>query len=95
MAPTSDEELKLRLFNGNLAQLRPADRFLKSLVDIPLAFKRLEALLFMGTIQEELAQTKEAFAVLEVEHHICTTPYSTFFSKILTLHIKFISYTLY
>ncbi|KAI9083044.1 hypothetical protein K1719_034948 [Acacia pycnantha] len=66
MAPSSEEELKLRLFNGELSQLGPADRFLKALVDIPFAFKRLELLLFMGTLQEELTFTKDAFAVLEV-----------------------------
>jgi len=66
MAPTSEEELKLRLFNGNLAQLGPADRFLKALVDIPFAFKRMEALLYMGTLQEELTSTRESFAILEV-----------------------------
>ncbi|XP_019437134.1 PREDICTED: formin-like protein 5 [Lupinus angustifolius] len=66
MAPTQEEELKLRLFSGNIAQLGPADRFLKAVVDIPFAFKRMEALLYMGTVQEELKATNECFAVLEV-----------------------------
>ncbi|XP_019443098.1 PREDICTED: formin-like protein 5 [Lupinus angustifolius] len=66
MAPTQEEELKLRLFSGNLAQLGPADRFLKALVDIPFAFKRMEALLYMGILQEELKATMESFAVLEI-----------------------------
>lgn len=66
MAPTSDEELKLRLFSGELSQLGPADRFLKALVDIPFAFKRMEALLFMGTLKEELTATMESLAILEV-----------------------------
>ncbi|KAJ1393147.1 Formin, FH2 domain [Sesbania bispinosa] len=66
MAPTSEEELKLRLFNGHLSKLGPADRFLKALVEIPFAFKRMEALLYMGTLQEELTTTRDAFAILEV-----------------------------
>ncbi|KAL2327959.1 hypothetical protein Fmac_021386 [Flemingia macrophylla] len=66
MAPTSDEELKLRLFNGDLSQLGPADRFLKAMVDVPFAFKRMEALIYMGTFKEELANTMESFAILEV-----------------------------
>lgn len=66
MAPTSEEELKLRLFNGELSQLGPAERFLKALVDIPFSFKRLEALLFMCTLQEEVAIVKESLATLEV-----------------------------
>lgn len=73
MAPTADEELKLRLFSGELSQLGPADRFLKALVDIPFAFKRLEALLFMCTLQEEVTITKESFATLEVRHNLCVT----------------------
>jgi len=66
MAPTSDEELKLRLFGGDLSQLGPADSFLKALVDIPFAFKRMEALLFMGSFKEELGTTMESFSILEV-----------------------------
>ncbi|KAH7546622.1 hypothetical protein FEM48_Zijuj01G0220600 [Ziziphus jujuba var. spinosa] len=66
MTPTSEEELKLRLFNGELSRLGPAERFLKALVDIPFAFKRLEALLFMCTFQEDIGIVKESFTTLEV-----------------------------
>ncbi|XP_023524700.1 LOW QUALITY PROTEIN: formin-like protein 5 [Cucurbita pepo subsp. pepo] len=66
MAPTPEEELKLRLFSGELTQLGNAERFLKSLVDIPFAFKRLESLLFMGTLQEDITITKESFVNLEI-----------------------------
>ncbi|MED6124317.1 hypothetical protein PIB30_118358 [Stylosanthes scabra] len=66
MAPTTDEQLKLRLFTGELSQLGPADQFLKAMVDIPFAFKRMEALLFISTLKEDLNSTIESFAVLEV-----------------------------
>ncbi|PIM97988.1 hypothetical protein CDL12_29537 [Handroanthus impetiginosus] len=66
MAPTTDEELKLRLYSGDLSQLGPAERFLKVIVDIPFAFKRLESLLFVSTFQEEFSSIKESFATLEV-----------------------------
>lgn len=66
MAPTQEEELKLRLFNGEVSQLGTADRFLKSLVDIPFAFKRMEALVFMITLEEEVTFAKESFENLEV-----------------------------
>lgn len=66
MAPTSEEELKLRLFPGNVAQLGPAERFLKVLVEIPCAFKRIESLLFMSSLQEDISTLKESFATLEV-----------------------------
>ncbi|XP_073156123.1 formin-like protein 5 [Henckelia pumila] len=65
MAPTTEEELKLRLYSGNLSQLGTAERFLKVLVEIPFAFKRLESLLFMCTLEEDISTLKESFTVLE------------------------------
>ncbi|XP_074296933.1 formin-like protein 5 [Silene latifolia] len=66
MAPTQEEELKLRLFDGNLTLLGPAERFLKILVDIPLAFKRMESLMFISTYKEEVSNIKESFVTFEV-----------------------------
>ncbi|XP_043689192.1 formin-like protein 3 isoform X2 [Telopea speciosissima] len=66
MAPTVDEELKLRLFNGDLSQLGPAERFLKLLIDIPFAFKRMDALFLMVSLQEEASTVKDSLATLEV-----------------------------
>lgn len=65
MAPTADEELKLRLYTGDLSLIGPAERFLKALIDIPFAFKRLEALLFVSTFQEEFTSVKQSLATLE------------------------------
>ncbi|XP_047321719.1 formin-like protein 3 [Impatiens glandulifera] len=65
MAPTSDEELKLRLFNGDITHLGPAERFLKVMVDIPFAFKRLESLSFVSSLQEDVSSMKETFSILE------------------------------
>ncbi|KAM3301660.1 formin-like protein 3 [Capsicum chacoense] len=66
MAPTPDEELKLRLFVGDISQLGPAERFLKSMVAVPFAFKRMEALLLKCSLQEEVSSIKESFAILKV-----------------------------
>ncbi|KAG8364617.1 hypothetical protein BUALT_Bualt18G0016100 [Buddleja alternifolia] len=66
MAPTTDEELKLRLYSGDVSHLGPAERFLKVMVDIPFAFKRLESLLFVSTFQEEVPLIKGSFSTLEV-----------------------------
>ncbi|KAH9610961.1 hypothetical protein KSS87_002501 [Heliosperma pusillum] len=65
MAPTVEEELKLRLFDGELSQLGLAERFLKEIVDIPFAFKRIEVLLFMGTLHEEATIVQENLVTLE------------------------------
>ncbi|XP_009772887.1 formin-like protein 5 [Nicotiana sylvestris] len=86
MAPTTDEELKLRLYNGDLSRLGPAERFLKVLVDIPFAFKRLESLLFMCSLQEETSMVKESFATLEAA---CTElRKSRLFHKLLEAVLK-------
>ncbi|GMJ15937.1 hypothetical protein HRI_005262900 [Hibiscus trionum] len=66
MAPTPDEELKLKTFVGEISQLGPAEQYLKQMLDIPFAFKRMEVLLFMCSLNEEVAATKESFETLEV-----------------------------
>lgn len=66
MAPTAQEEMKLRVYDGELSRLGTAERFLKVLVDIPFAFKRMESLLFMCTLQEEASIMRESFVILEV-----------------------------
>ncbi|KAK4341814.1 hypothetical protein RND71_037630 [Anisodus tanguticus] len=66
MAPTAEEELKLRIYSGELSRLGQAERFLKALVEVPFAFKRLETLLFMCTLQDEASLIKESFATLEL-----------------------------
>lgn len=68
MAPTQEEELKLRLYNGDLTLLGPAERFLKVVVEIPFVYKRLEALLFMSSLHEESSPLKDAFVTLEVAY---------------------------
>ncbi|CAN4102781.1 unnamed protein product [Withania somnifera] len=65
MAPTAEEELNLRIYNGELSPLGQAEQFLKALVEVPFAFKRLETLLLMCTLQDEASMFKESFATLE------------------------------
>ncbi|XP_041006589.1 formin-like protein 3 [Juglans microcarpa x Juglans regia] len=86
MAPTTEEELKLRLFSGDLSHLGPAEQFLKVLVDFPLAFKRLESLLFMSSVQEEISSVKESLATLEVASNKLRS--SRLFLKLLEAVLK-------
>ncbi|KAK8483057.1 hypothetical protein V6N11_049599 [Hibiscus sabdariffa] len=65
MAPTEEEELKLRLFTGEITELGPAERFLKDLVDISHAYKKMETLLFMCSLHDELTASRESFQTLE------------------------------
>jgi hypothetical protein len=64
--PSSDEELRLRLYTGELTQLGPAEQFLKAIIDIPYVFQRLDALLFISNLPEEASNVKQSFATLEV-----------------------------
>ncbi|XP_062184802.1 formin-like protein 18 isoform X2 [Phragmites australis] len=64
--PTSDEELRLRLYTGELTQLGPAEQFLRTIIDIPYIFQRLDALLFMSSLPEEAANAEQSFKTLEV-----------------------------
>ncbi|XP_051135504.1 formin-like protein 3 [Andrographis paniculata] len=86
MAPTTDEELKLKLYNGELSQLGPAERFLKALVDIPFAYKRLEVVLFFTTFDEEFPSLKESLSTLEVACNELTN--SRLFLKLLEAVLK-------
>lgn len=86
MSPTADEEMKLKVYGGNLSQLGPAEQFLKVVVDIPFAFKRMDALLFMASLQEDVLVIKESFATLEVA---CTELRSSrLFLKLLEAVLK-------
>ncbi|CAH1420056.1 unnamed protein product [Lactuca virosa] len=86
MPPTQEEELKLRLYQGDLALITPADRFLKILVEVPFVYKRLEALLFMSSLHEESSPLKTAFLTLEVA---CTKlKNSRLFLKLLEAVLK-------
>ena len=70
MAPTDDEEFKLRVYNGDVSLLGPAEQFLKVLVDIPFAFKRMDALSFMASFSEDTSTLKDAFESLEASLYI-------------------------
>ncbi|KAJ6849283.1 formin-like protein 3 [Iris pallida] len=63
MTPTTDEELKLRLYTGEPYLLGPGEQFLKAIMDIPFAFKRMDSLLFMTSLQEDVSSIKESFAL--------------------------------
>lgn len=86
MAPTQEEEQKLRLYSGDITQLGSSERFLKNLVEIPFAFKRLEALLFMSCLHEDYHIAKESFTTLEVACNKLTS--SRLFLRLLEAVLK-------
>lgn len=66
MKPTDEEEQKLRLYNGDFSQLGLAEQVMKALIDIPFAFKRINALLFMSSLEEDTSSLRDSFLQLEV-----------------------------
>ncbi|TVU32673.1 hypothetical protein EJB05_24416 [Eragrostis curvula] len=65
MKPTDEEEQKLRLYDGDFSQLGLAEQVMKSLLDIPFAFKRINTLLFMSSLQEDASSLRDSFLQLE------------------------------
>lgn len=66
MAPSKEEETKLREYNDEISKLGPAERFLKAILDIPFAFKRVEALLYKENFNTEVKYLRKSFQTLEV-----------------------------
>ncbi|ONK72376.1 uncharacterized protein A4U43_C04F18770 [Asparagus officinalis] len=66
MAPTKEEELKLKEHKDDSpVKLGPAEKFLKAVIDIPFAFKRVEAMLYIANFDSEVSYLKNSFETLE------------------------------
>ncbi|KAF3649476.1 Formin-like protein 1 [Capsicum annuum] len=66
MAPTKEEEGKLKDIKDELTfKLGPAEKFLKAVVDIPFAFKRVDAMLYIACFGSEVEYLKGSFKTLE------------------------------
>lgn len=65
MAPTKEEEIKLRGYKGDISKLGTAERFLKTILDIPFAFKRVEAMLYRANFDSEIKYLRKTFQTLE------------------------------
>ncbi|XP_031479436.1 formin-like protein 1 [Nymphaea colorata] len=66
MAPTKEEEVKLKGYTeGQNSKLGAAERFLKAVLDIPFAFKRVEAMLYSANFESEIAYLRKSFKTLE------------------------------
>ncbi|GMI85698.1 hypothetical protein HRI_002239100 [Hibiscus trionum] len=66
MAPTKEEESKLKEYRDDSpVKLGPAEKFLKTVLDIPFAFKRLDAMLYIANFESEIEYLKNSFETLE------------------------------
>lgn len=67
MAPTKEEERKLKDYKDDSpVKLGPAEKFLKAMIDVPFAFKRVDAMLYIANFESEVDYLKKSFATLEV-----------------------------
>ncbi|WVZ66539.1 hypothetical protein U9M48_015743 [Paspalum notatum var. saurae] len=65
MAPTKEEELKLKDYSGDISKLDPAEHFLKDVLEVPFAFKRVDAMLYRANFDTEVNYLKKSFGTLE------------------------------
>ncbi|GJN03585.1 hypothetical protein PR202_ga21048 [Eleusine coracana subsp. coracana] len=66
MKPTKEEEEKLLAYDGDTNMLEPAENFVKALLTIPMAFSRIEAMLYKETFDDEVAHLRTSFSVINV-----------------------------
>lgn len=62
MEPTKEEEAKLTGYKGDLGS---AETFVASILTIPYAFPRIEALLYRETFEDEVTHLRKTFSMLE------------------------------
>ncbi|KAH7681211.1 Mur ligase central domain-containing protein [Dioscorea alata] len=66
MAPNKEEERKLKEYgNDSNHKLGVAETFLKAILDIPFAFKRVDAMLYIANFNSEVNHLKQSFQTLE------------------------------
>uniref|UniRef100_A0A0D9X841 Formin-like protein n=1 Tax=Leersia perrieri TaxID=77586 RepID=A0A0D9X841_9ORYZ len=65
MKPTKEEEEKLLNYDGDINMLDPAENFVKVLLTIPMAFSRIEVMLYKENFDDEVAHIKMSFAMIE------------------------------
>ncbi|KAK4440944.1 Formin-like protein 1 [Sesamum alatum] len=87
MAPSKEEERKLKEHKDDSpVKLGAAERFLKAVVDIPHAFKRVDAMLYVSNFDSEVEYLKKSFATLEAACEELRT--SRMFLKLLEAVLK-------
>ncbi|XP_076908149.1 formin-like protein 1 [Bidens hawaiensis] len=67
MAPTREEEVRLKEMNDALFD--PAEKFLKAVIQIPFAFKRVDAMLYISNFDKEIDYLKGSFDTIKSACH--------------------------
>lgn len=93
MAPTKEEERKLKdLTEASPFKLGTAETFLKAMLDIPFAFQRVDAMLYVASFELEVEYLNRSFETLEVNQAISSVTVMKLSGlvlfKLLLLHFK-------
>jgi len=76
MAPSKEEECKLKEHKDDSpTKLGPAEIFLKAVLNVPFAFKRIEAMLYIANFEFEVEYLRTSFQTLQVICHTHTGLY--------------------
>ncbi|XP_073147760.1 formin-like protein 1 [Henckelia pumila] len=87
MAPTKEEERKLKEYKDESPlKLGIAEKFLKAVLDIPFAFKRVDAMLYISNFDSEVDYLLKSFQTLEAACEELRT--SRMFLKLLEAVLK-------
>lgn len=65
---TKEEEGMLTSYKGDLDGLGSAEKIVKTILHIPSAFQRIEAMLYRETFEDEIALLRNSFSMLEVKY---------------------------
>nr|XP_034600677.1 formin-like protein 9 isoform X2 [Setaria viridis]TKW10409.1 hypothetical protein SEVIR_6G162600v2 [Setaria viridis] len=65
MKPSEEEEKKLLDYDGDINILDPAENFVKVLLTIPMAFSRIEVMLYKETFDDEVAHLRMSFTLIK------------------------------
>lgn len=69
MAPSKEEERKLKEYKDDSpVKLCSAEKFLKAVLDVPFAFERVNAMLYITNFESEVEYLRKSFDTLEVSY---------------------------
>lgn len=93
MAPSKEEEIKLKEYKDDSpSKLGPAEKFLKAMLDVPFAFKRVDAMLYIANFDSEVNYLKKSFDTLEV----CLADHPSYFVfYMLKCKCRFINFSFF
>jgi Formin Homology 2 Domain len=66
LAPTKEEEFLLLSYRGEASKLNTAERFLKAVLEVPFAMKRIEVILYQARFEANINHLQKSLQTLQV-----------------------------